>query len=194
MAKLGSLNHFYTPGSFPDSRFIQLKSHSSSLLGSNTSKYLKRHSVARTLTWVSKFSHSNNFLRRWHCDTTTYTLTHTCNTLTKSSLCDWAAPSDWKVDRHPHPTMITSLKWHSAGQLLSLSRCLSIRQRSFLRWQQKLWLRETWEEFFSVRGKLSRQQLGQFSFYWVISGVFSSALVWIGLSIQEICLIAYSDV
>ena len=48
--KIGSLNHFYTPGSFPDSRFIQLKSHSSSPRRSNTSKYFKRHSVARTLT------------------------------------------------------------------------------------------------------------------------------------------------
>lgn len=65
-AHLGSLNHFCThAGSFPDSRFIQLKSRRGSPRRTNTSKYLqKRHSVARTLTPLSKLSHHNRFLRR----------------------------------------------------------------------------------------------------------------------------------
>lgn len=115
--KLGLLNHFYTPGSFPDSRFIQLKSHSSSQLRSNTSKYIKRHSVAKTLTWFSKFSHSNNFLRRWQCDTSTHT--HTLTTYAThyaNHQCESAAPSHWKVHRHPPPWLP---HFNGAEQLLS---------------------------------------------------------------------------
>lgn len=74
--KSGSLNHFYTLGSFPDSRFIQLKSRSGSQLCSNMRKYFQRHFVVRTLTWFSKFSHCNNFLRLWHYDLDTLCKTH----------------------------------------------------------------------------------------------------------------------
>lgn len=104
MAKLGPLNHFCTPGSFPDSHFSQLKSHWSSQLCSNMGKYFKRHSVVRTLTSFSEFSHCNKFLRVWHRDTSAHAHTHINKlTLTKSSPCDWAAQSSWKVDRQPHP-------------------------------------------------------------------------------------------
>lgn len=58
---LGPLNDFYTPGSFPDSHFIQLKSHSLPPLPSF--KHLRRHLVAKASSRLSKFSHSSSFPR-----------------------------------------------------------------------------------------------------------------------------------
>lgn len=59
---LGPLNDFYTPGSFPDSHFIQLKSHSSPP-PSPSLKHLRRHLVAKASSRLSKFSHSSSFPR-----------------------------------------------------------------------------------------------------------------------------------